>query len=147
MTARACRSCWRRPPAAGSSSPGPARLNWCGAASTADRLLLWDAAYARRYEHAVRRDAAGQSERVPGKTALPRRSRVHDLMAYKDEYRGMRAFSDGRFDDEVAERFEGDYRLHFHLCAAVLGRPQRSAANSKRNLRSPGCSGSCAWRG
>ena len=83
-----------------------------------ERLTAYqDAAYARRYEAAVRRVQQAEAERVPGKTALAEAvaRHLHDLMAYKDEYEVARLYTDGRFEREVAERFEGDYRLRFHL--------------------------------
>ena len=76
-----------------------------------------DAAYARRYEDAVRRVRQAEAALVPGKTALAEAvaRHLHDLMAYKDEYEVARLYTDGRFERELAERFEGDYQLHFHL--------------------------------
>nr|MBF0682415.1 indolepyruvate ferredoxin oxidoreductase family protein [Pseudomonas sp.] len=37
------------------------------------------------------------------------------LMAYKDEYEVARLYTDGVFLDKIASRFEGDYKLQFHL--------------------------------
>ncbi len=76
-----------------------------------------DAAYAQRYQEVIRRVQQAESARVPGKTALAEAvaRHLHDLMAYKDEYEVARLYTDGSFEREVAERFEGDYRLHFHL--------------------------------
>jgi len=37
------------------------------------------------------------------------------LMAYKDEYEVARLYTDGRFAEQLASQFEGDYQLHFHL--------------------------------
>ncbi|WP_306546424.1 indolepyruvate ferredoxin oxidoreductase family protein [Malikia spinosa] len=76
-----------------------------------------DAAYARRYQEAVRRVQQAEAARVPGKSALAEAvaRHLHDLMAYKDEYEVARLYTDGSFEREVAERFEGDYQLHFHL--------------------------------
>jgi indolepyruvate ferredoxin oxidoreductase len=76
-----------------------------------------DAAYAQRYQEAVRRVQQAEAERLPGKSVLAEAVARHlyDLMAYKDEYEVARLYTDGSFEREVAERFEGDYRLHFHL--------------------------------
>ncbi len=76
-----------------------------------------DAAWARRYEAVVRRVQQAESERVPGRTALTEAVARHlfELMSYKDEYEVARLHSDGRFERLIAEQFEGEYRLHFHL--------------------------------
>ncbi len=83
-----------------------------------ERLTAYqDAAYARRYQEAVRRVQQAEAARVPGKSALAEAvaRHLHDLMAYKDEYEVARLYTDGSFERELAERFEGDYQLHFHL--------------------------------
>ena len=54
------------------------------------------------------------------------------LMAYKDEYEVARLYSDGVFRKKLAEQFEGDYTLQFHLAPPLLakidpvsGRPRK----------------------
>ena len=42
------------------------------------------------------------------------------LLAYKDEYEVARLYSDPAFRQNVAEEFEGDYRLQFHLAPPLL---------------------------
>jgi indolepyruvate ferredoxin oxidoreductase len=37
------------------------------------------------------------------------------LLAYKDEYEVARLFADPQFEKELSARFEGDYRLDFHI--------------------------------
>jgi indolepyruvate ferredoxin oxidoreductase len=91
-----------------------------------------DEAYAHRYQEAVRRVQQAEAACVPGKTALTEAVARHlyDLMAYKDEYEVARLYTDGRFECEVAERFEGDYRLHFHLAP-----PFRAERNARGELK------------
>jgi indolepyruvate ferredoxin oxidoreductase len=101
-----------------------------------ERLTAYqDAAYARRYDDAVRRVQQTEAALVPGKAALAEAvaRHLHDLMAYKDEYEVARLYTDGGFERELAERFEGDYRLHFHLAPPFLagldarGEPRKHA--------------------
>ncbi len=42
------------------------------------------------------------------------------LMAYKDEYEVARLHSDGQFEKQIADLFEGNYKLHFHLAPPLL---------------------------
>jgi len=56
-------------------------------------------------------------------------------MAYKDEYEVARLYTDGSFERMVAERFEGDYKLQFHLAPPLIGRRDpRTGAPRKRTF-------------
>ena len=79
-----------------------------------------DAAYADRYRAVVERVAAAEG----GKRVFARAvaKSLLKLMAYKDEYEVARLYTDGSFEREVAARFEGDYRLRFHLAPPLLAR-------------------------
>ena len=87
-----------------------------------------DQAYAMRYQRLVER--VRDSERqlhLPGEnTELPLTDAVarayFSLLAYKDEYEVARLFSNGDFEQALAEQFEGDYRLHFHLAPPLLAK-------------------------
>jgi indolepyruvate ferredoxin oxidoreductase len=48
------------------------------------------------------------------------------LMAYKDEYEVARLYTNGGFAERLAEQFEGDYRLRFHLAPPLLARRNRA---------------------
>ena len=57
------------------------------------------------------------------------------LMSYKDEYEVARLYSDGGFRRQLAEQFEGDYRLHFHLAPLWLAkRNPHTGLPEKRRL-------------
>ncbi|NIC42994.1 indolepyruvate ferredoxin oxidoreductase family protein [Aquabacterium sp. A08] len=85
-----------------------------------------NAAYAQRYEAAVRRVqqaeraalGAGPSSALAETVA----SQLFRLMAYKDEYEVARLYTDGHFQDKLAGQFEGDYRLRFHLAPPLWAR-------------------------
>ncbi len=83
-----------------------------------------DAAYAARYRETVDWVRKVESQKAPGGEALTdavARS-LFKLMAYKDEYEVARLYTATPFADEIAERFEGDYRLEFHLAPPLLAR-------------------------
>ena len=44
------------------------------------------------------------------------------LMAYKDEYEVARLYTDGRFQKKIADMFEGDYQVHFHLAPPMFAK-------------------------
>jgi indolepyruvate ferredoxin oxidoreductase len=80
-----------------------------------------NAAYAERY--------AGWISRVrDAEAAVTDSTRLTDavartlfkLMAYKDEYEVARLYTDTSFLDRIADRFEGPYRLRFHLAPPLL---------------------------
>jgi len=43
-------------------------------------------------------------------------------MAYKDEYEVARLYTDGKFRDKIANMFEGDYKINFHLAPPLLAK-------------------------
>jgi indolepyruvate ferredoxin oxidoreductase len=89
-----------------------------------DELTAYqNAAYAARYSAFVDRVRQTEAERVPGETALAEavaRS-YFKLLAYKDEYEVARLYADGRFEDSLRHRFDGEYKLTFHLAPPILG--------------------------
>ncbi|WP_101048768.1 indolepyruvate ferredoxin oxidoreductase family protein [Macromonas nakdongensis] len=84
-----------------------------------------NAAYAQRYEAFVRRVQQAEAAALgAGKTALAEAVARHlfKLMAYKDEYEVARLYTDGGFARRLAEQFEGDVTLRFHLAPPLLAR-------------------------
>jgi indolepyruvate ferredoxin oxidoreductase len=81
-----------------------------------------DHAYAERYLGIVERVRRIEADRTPGRTGLTEAvaRALYKLMAYKDEYEVARLYTDGRFEARLAELFEGDYRLEFHLAPPLL---------------------------
>ncbi|HZE91523.1 MAG TPA: DUF6537 domain-containing protein, partial [Rhizobacter sp.] len=82
-----------------------------------------NAAYAAQYKAFV--DKVHLTEvRVNGSTQLAEAVAryLFKLMAYKDEYEVARLHTDRGMQDKLAARFEGDYRLHFHLAPPLLGK-------------------------
>ena len=67
--------------------------------------------------------------------ALPRAVAINyaKLLAYKDEYEVARLYTDGRFEKQLREQFEGDFKIHFNLAPPILpgvdasGRPKKRA--------------------
>jgi len=53
-------------------------------------------------------------------------------MAYKDEYEVARLYTSGQFLERLAGRFEGDYRLGFHLAPPLFARRNASGEPVKR---------------
>ncbi|MGO8832004.1 MAG: indolepyruvate ferredoxin oxidoreductase family protein [Roseiarcus sp.] len=81
-----------------------------------------NAAYAARYESLVARVADAEARRAPkasGLAATVARN-LFKLMAYKDEYEVARLYSEGSFQRQVAQAFEGDLRFEFHLAPPLL---------------------------
>ncbi|MGO4842723.1 DUF6537 domain-containing protein, partial [Rhizobiaceae sp. 2RAB30] len=72
-----------------------------------------DAAYAERYRSLVEKAKQAEKKAAPGKedftTAVARSA--FKLMAYKDEYEVARLHRDPAMRKQLAEQFEGDYRI------------------------------------
>ena len=55
--------------------------------------------------------------------ALPRAVAINyaKLLAYKDEYEVARLFTDGRFEKQLRDQFDGDFKFSFNLAPPMLG--------------------------
>jgi len=55
--------------------------------------------------------------------ALPRAVAINyaKLLAYKDEYEVARLFIDGKFERQLRDQFEGDFKFSFNLAPPILG--------------------------
>jgi indolepyruvate ferredoxin oxidoreductase len=94
-----------------------------------------NAAYAGRYRRLVRRAEAAEALRTPGEHGLAEAvaRNFFKLMAYKDEYEVARLYADGSFEKKLAQQFEGDFRLEFHLAPPLLaGRDPATGHLKKR---------------
>ncbi len=79
------------------------------------------------------RDAAGNggySEALPRVVAI----NYAKLLAYKDEYEVARLYTDGRFEQQLRDQFEGEFKFNFNLAPPILssgvdalGRPRKRA--------------------
>jgi indolepyruvate ferredoxin oxidoreductase len=54
--------------------------------------------------------------------ALPRAVAINyaKLLTYKDEYEVARLYTDGRFEKQLRDQFQGDYKISFHLAPPLL---------------------------
>jgi indolepyruvate ferredoxin oxidoreductase len=92
-----------------------------------------NARLAKRYRRLVDQvrevaDKGGYGEALPRAVAI----NYAKLLAYKDEYEVARLFTDGNFEKQLAEAFEGDYKISFNLAPPILnsgvdpmGRPRK----------------------
>ncbi|HQD16233.1 MAG TPA: indolepyruvate ferredoxin oxidoreductase family protein, partial [Ottowia sp.] len=56
------------------------------------------------------------------------------LMAYKDEYEVARLHTDAAFHERIAQMFEGDYRLNYHLAPPLLAKKNDKGELVKRQF-------------
>ncbi len=82
--------------------------------------------YAARYRRLVERVRAAEAPFGSTRLADAVANGYFKLLAYKDEYEVARLYAEPRFLASVRERFEGDFRLVFHLAPAFLARPDPS---------------------
>jgi indolepyruvate ferredoxin oxidoreductase len=81
-----------------------------------------NAALADRYRNMVTqvRNAAlngGFGDELPRAVAI----NYAKLLAYKDEYEVARLYSDGRFEKQLRDQFDGDFKFNFNLAPPLLG--------------------------
>jgi indolepyruvate ferredoxin oxidoreductase len=88
---------------------------------------------AARYQALVRqvRDAArerGFGEELPRAVAI----NYAKLLAYKDEYEVARLFTDGRFEAQLRDQFDGDFKISFNLAPPLLGGAKDALGRPKK---------------
>jgi indolepyruvate ferredoxin oxidoreductase len=89
---------------------------------------------AKRYRNAVTQVRNAASNGGFG-DALPRAIAINyaKLLAYKDEYEVARLYTDGRFEKQLRDQFEGDFKLSFNLAPPMLaGKPDALGRPGKR---------------
>jgi indolepyruvate ferredoxin oxidoreductase len=94
-----------------------------------------DDAYAERYRKLVDqvRDAArsgGYGETLPRAVAI----NYAKLLAYKDEYEVARLYTDGRFEKQLRDQFEGDFKISFNLAPPLLSRSVDALGRPKKRV-------------
>lgn len=84
-----------------------------------------DTHYAERYRQqvlALRDAAAGMPGNENEQLAKTAARTLYRLMAYKDEYEVARLLGGDAFKQQIADQFEGDYRIDFHLAPPLFAR-------------------------
>ncbi len=99
-----------------------------------------DARYAERYRGTVAKVRAREEALVGAGGALPLTRAVAEqlrkLMAYKDEYEVARLYTDGEFEKQLGEQFEGDPAIEFYMAPPALVKPKGGAgARAPRKIR------------
>jgi indolepyruvate ferredoxin oxidoreductase len=81
-----------------------------------------DKEYAERYRAAVAKVRKAESAVAPASGELTEAvaKNLFKLMAYKDEYEVARLYTDGSFAKKLAEKFDGDFSLKFHLAPPIF---------------------------
>jgi indolepyruvate ferredoxin oxidoreductase len=71
--------------------------------------------------------------------ALPRAVAINyaKLLAYKDEYEVARLYTDGRFEQQLRDQFEGDFKLSFNLAPPVLGGAKDALGRPRKRAFGP----------
>jgi indolepyruvate ferredoxin oxidoreductase len=59
------------------------------------------------------------------------------LLAYKDEYEVARLFTDGAFEKQLKDQFDGDYTFSFHLAPPVMSSEQDHLGRPKKKTFGP----------
>ena len=92
-----------------------------------------NAKLAARYQALVKqvRDAArdrGFGDELPRAVAI----NYAKLLAYKDEYEVARLYTDGRFERQLRDQFDGDFKISFNLAPPLLGGAKDALGRPKK---------------
>ncbi len=112
----------------------------------AETLVAYqDAAYAARYRALVERVHAAESP-LGGQALSEAVARNYfKLLAIKDEYEVARLYADPAFMRQIADTFEGDYRLRFHLAPPLLSRSDPATGHPAKRSYGPWMMHAFAW--
>jgi len=104
-----------------------------------DLVAYQNAAYAARYTALVERVRAAEERVAPGSRLLTEAAArgYYKLLAVKDEYEVARLYTASGFLQGIAERFEGDYRLVFHLAPPILAKPDAASGRPQKRRFGP----------
>ena len=95
-----------------------------------------DAAYAARYLAVVER--VRRVDQTEGEARLALTEAVarylFKVMAYKDEYEVARLHTDATFQTRIANMFDGDYTLNYHLAPPLLAKKNEKGELQKRRF-------------
>ena len=95
-----------------------------------------DANYAARYQAVVER--VRRVDQTEGEARLALTEAVarylFKVMAYKDEYEVARLHTDATFQTRIADMFEGDYKLNYHLAPPLLAKKNEKGELQKRRF-------------
>ena len=91
-----------------------------------------NAAYAGAYRDFI--EKVRTAEASLGRTTLSEAvaRNLFKLMAYKDEYEVARLHAETGFRDRIAEMFEGDYQVHYHLAPPLVAKRNEKGELVKR---------------
>ena len=82
-----------------------------------------DVKYAEQYKSFVDQVRAAEAQLGTGTRLTEAVARYfYKLMAYKDEYEVARLYTDGAFKEKIANMFEGDITLKFHLAPPLFAK-------------------------
>jgi indolepyruvate ferredoxin oxidoreductase len=95
-----------------------------------------DANYAARYQAVVER--VRRVDQTEGEARLALTEAVarylFRVMAYKDEYEVARLHTDATFQTRIADMFEGDYKLNYHLAPPLLAKKNEKGELQKSSF-------------
>lgn len=103
-------------------------------ARIADLILYQNASYAQRYKVLVQKIVDAEKNKTKGQNGLTRAvaTYAYKLMAYKDEYEVSRLQTLPGFAEKLAETFDGNYKIKYHLSPPLIskkdphtGRPRK----------------------
>ncbi len=96
--------------------------------------------YARRYTELVARVAAAEGQLAVGQNktlTLAVAKNYFKLLAYKDEYEVARLYTNGEFTRQLAEQFDGNYKLSFHLAPPLLSKRDPATGHLRKREFGP----------
>lgn len=95
-------------------------------------------AYAQRFVEMIKKIHHAEQSLYPDseELALESAHSLYKLMAYKDEYEVARLYNSDKFKTQLAQQFEGDITLNFHMAPPWISKMGSNGRPLKRQLGS-----------
>ena len=109
-------------------------------AHRADFLTSYqDKVYAERYLAVVTKVRNAETAVAPSSSELTEAvaKNLFKLMAYKDEYEVARLYTDGSFAKKLAEKFDGEFSLKFHLAPPIFASRDKVTGHLRKKEYGP----------
>lgn len=90
-----------------------------------DLVAYQNQEYANQYRQQIEKVRQAELKQADGSELILTKAvakALHRVMAYKDEYEVARLYTDGRFQKDLQESFEGKIKLNFHMAPPLLSK-------------------------
>ena len=96
-----------------------------------------DTAYANRYRASLEALRSQLPTEQANELTLAAARSLFKLMAYKDEFEVARLMTGTHFEEQIAQEFDGDFKVNFHMAPPLLSRRKDARGRPEKKSFGP----------